>query len=110
MATDWYRCESWTKAEEEQFFTKLKRARKDGRAQYLRVQAIHLIETGRPSLLEVAESLLNKILTDYPEDRLEKSPALTMLGGIYRRRGDSERALEYFKRAMNFEKEFPNVV
>ena len=110
MATEWYRCESWTTAEEQQFFAKLGRARKDGRAQYLRVQAVHLVESRDLRLLEVAESLLNMILTDYPDNRLEKSPALTMLGGIYRTRGHNERALDYFKQAIHFEKEFPNVI
>jgi len=33
-----------------------------------------------------------------------------MLGGIYRTKGDNERALDYFKQALNFEKEFPNVI
>lgn len=110
MATDWYRCEFWTKAEEQLFFAKLSRARKDMRAQYLRIQAVHLVESGDLRLLEVAESLLNMILTDYPDDRLERSPALTMLGRIYRMREDNERALHYFKQAIDFEKEFPNVI
>jgi tetratricopeptide (TPR) repeat protein len=110
MATEWYRCESWTQAEEQQFFAKLSRARKDGRSQYLRIQAVYLIERGDLRLLDVAESLLNKILTEYPDDRLETSPALTMLGRIYRTRGNNERALDYFKQAIDFEKEFPNVI
>ena len=42
---DWYRRKTWTKTDEEEYFAKLGRARKDGRAQYLRVQAIELIET-----------------------------------------------------------------
>jgi len=40
---DWYRRKTWTKTDEEEYFAKLGRARKDGRAQYLRVQAIELI-------------------------------------------------------------------
>jgi len=110
MANEWYRCESWTKAEEEQFFAKLGRARKDGRAQYLRIQAIHLVESGDLSLLEVAESLLNTILTDYPDNRLEKSQTFNQLGVINRLRGDNVEALRYFKQAVDFEKEFPNVI
>ena len=110
MATEWYRCESWTAAEEQQFFAKLGRARKDGRAQYLRVQAIHLVESGDLRLLEIAETLLNMILTDYPDNRLEKSQTLNQLGVIHRLRGDNEAALGYFKQAVDFEKEFPNVI
>lgn len=110
MATEWYRCESWTKAEEEHFFAKLGRARKDGRAQYLRIQAHHLVESRDVRLLEAAESLLNKILTDFPDNRVEKSMTLNQLGSIYRIRGNNDRALHYFKQAVDFEKEFPNVI
>lgn len=110
MATEWYRCESWTKTEEEHFFAKLGRARKDGRAQYLRIQALHLVESGDLMLLEAAESLLNRILTDFPDNRVEKSMTLSQLGSIYRLRGNNDRALHYFKQAVDFEKEFPNVV
>ncbi|MFL6467517.1 MAG: hypothetical protein ACJ72Z_06125, partial [Pyrinomonadaceae bacterium] len=40
----------------------------------------------------------------------EKSPTLTMLGRIYRTKGHNQRALDYFKQAIDFEKEFPNVI
>ena len=70
--TDWYRRKTWTKTDEEEYFDRLGRARKDGRAQYLRVQAIELIETKEDNLLSVAETLLNKILTDYPDNELKK--------------------------------------
>jgi tetratricopeptide (TPR) repeat protein len=108
--TDWYRRKTWTKTDEEEYFAKLGRARKDGRAQYLRVQAIELIETKDPNLLSVAETLLNKILTDYPENRIEKSQTLNSLGEIYKLREDYETALNYFQKSLDFEKEFPNVI
>lgn len=110
MATEWYRCESWTQAEDEHFFAKLGRARKDGRAQYLRIQAFHLVESRDLRLLETAESLLNKILADFPDNRVEKSMTLSQLGTIYRIRGSNDIALHYFKQAVDFEKEFPNVI
>jgi tetratricopeptide (TPR) repeat protein len=108
--TEWYRRKTWTKQDDEEFFAKLGRSRKDGRAQYLRVQAIELIETRNENLLSVAESLLNKILTEYTNNRLEKSPALNSLGEIYKLRKDYNRALEYFKRSLDFEREYPNVI
>ncbi len=110
MATEWYRCKVWSKAEEEHFFAKLSRARKDGRAQYLKIQAVELIEVGDSRRLQAAESLLNTILTDFPDDRLEKSETLNQLGVIHRLRGDNDKALSYFKMAFEFEKEFPNVI
>lgn len=108
--TDWYRRKTWTKADEEEYFVKLGRARKEGRAQYLRIQAIELIETKDKNLLAVAESLLNKILIDYPDNRIEKSQTFNSLGEIYKHREDYETALEYFQKSLDFEKEFPNVI
>ena len=107
---DWYRRKTWTKTDEEEYFAKLGRARKDGRAQYLRVQAIELIETKNKNLLSVAETLLNKILTDYPDNRIEKSQTYNSLGEIYQLREDYKTALEYFQKSLDFEKEFPNVI
>jgi len=108
--TDWYRRKTWTNTDEEEFFAKLGRARKDGRAQYLRVQAIELIETKDKNLLSAAETLLNKILTDYPDNRIEKSQTFNSLGEIYKLREDYDRALEYFRKSLDFEKGFPNVI
>jgi tetratricopeptide (TPR) repeat protein len=108
--TDWYRRKTWTKTDEEEYFAKLGRARKDGRAQYLRVQAIELIETKDKNLLSVAETLLNKILTDYPDNRIEKSQTYNSLGEIYKLREDNETALKHFQKSLDYEKEFPNVI
>ena len=107
--TDWYRRKSWTATDEEEYFAKLARARKDGRAQYLRVQAIELIETKDKNLLSAAATLLNKILRDFPDSRIEKSQAYNSLGEIYKLREDYEKALDYFHKALDFEKEFPNL-
>ena len=38
--SDWFRKKTWAKDDEEHFFTKLSRSRKNGRAQYLKIQAI----------------------------------------------------------------------
>lgn len=108
--TDWYRKKTWTKADEEEYFAKLARARKGGRAQYLKVQAIELIETGDKNLLSVAETLLNKILTEYPDNRIEISQTYNSLGEIYKLREDYETALMYFQQALDFEKEFASVI
>ena len=107
---DWYRRKSWTKVDEEEFFARLGRARKDRRAQYLKIQALELIYTEDAKLVDVAETLLKKILNDFTDDRLERSQTYNALGEISRLRGDKEEALDYFKRAVDFEKEFPNVI
>ncbi|CAN5727370.1 hypothetical protein BH10BAC3_BH10BAC3_05480 [soil metagenome] len=88
---DWYRRKTWTKADEEEFFAKLGRARKDGRPQYLGVQASELIKTKGNAQLTAAEILLNKILTDYPDNQIEKSQTYNSLGEIYKLRENYER-------------------
>ena len=108
--SDWYRRKTWTENDEIEFFAKLNRARKDGRAQYLKIQAIELIETKTENLINVAESLLNKYFEDFPEDNFNKSSCLGQLGEIYSLRNDYLKAIEYFKKAIEFEKVFPNVI
>ncbi len=108
--TDWYRIKTWTQNDEEEFWVKFERTQKDIRPQYLRVQAVKLIETKDKQLLYVAETLLNKILTEYPDNRTEKSQTFNSLGQIYRERGNNDKALEYFKKSLAYEKEFPNVI
>ena len=77
---------------------------------FLRIQAIELIETKKDNLLSVAETLLNKILTDYPDNRIEMSQTFNQLGEIYKLREDYTKALAYFQKSLDFEKEFPNVI
>jgi tetratricopeptide (TPR) repeat protein len=106
---DWFRRKTWTKTDEEEFFVKLERARKDGRAQYLKIQAIELIETNEPELLKIAETLLNKMLTEYPDDNFNRSSALHSLGDIYRQFGNFVQAIIYYRQALDFEKVYPKV-
>ena len=103
----WYTKKTWTKEDEEEFFTRLKRAREHNRPQYLKTQAFALIETKEPELLDVAESLLNKMLKEYPNDTFNKSSALDILGDIYQQRGDYHTALKYYEESINFENDSP---
>jgi tetratricopeptide (TPR) repeat protein len=107
--TEWYRRKTWTKIDEEEFFAKLGRARKDGRAQYLKIQAIELVDTKNKELLNVAKKLLNKMLTEYPDDNFNKGSALQTLGDIYKLNADYESAIDFYRQALDFEKVYPNV-
>jgi tetratricopeptide (TPR) repeat protein len=107
---DWYRNKVWSKEIENEFFYKLQKARKYNRAQYLKIQAIELIETNKLDLLKVAESLLKTVLEEYPENKIEQSTTLNSLGDIYRIRKEYDTAIEYYKKALDFEKIYPNVL
>ncbi len=106
---DWFRRKTWTKTDEDEFFAKLGRARKDGRAQYLKIQAIELVETKDMELLKVAESLLKRMLTEYPDDNFNKGSALHSLGDICKQFENYKEAINYYKQALDFEKVYPNV-
>ena len=58
----------------------------------------------------IAERLLNKILTDYPDNTFEISPTYNQLGEIYKIRGDYENALKYFQKSLDFENGNSNVI
>ncbi|KAB1158551.1 hypothetical protein F7018_07995 [Tenacibaculum aiptasiae] len=106
---EWYRKKSWSEKDKEEFFNRLKRARKYNRAQYLKIQAIELIETNNLKLLDIAESLLNKMLNEYSEEKSQISSALNSLGDIYLKQNEIEKAIEFYRKSIDFEKNFPNV-
>ncbi|WP_289657900.1 hypothetical protein [Flavobacterium panacagri] len=107
--SDWYRKKTWTKEDEEHFFSKLARARKDGRAQYLKIQAIVLVETKEPELLNIAKELLQKILDEYPNDNFNKSSVYNTFGEIFSLEKNIEKSLQYYKKSIDFEEVYPNV-
>ena len=104
----WYTKNTWTKEDEEEFFIRLKRAREYNQPQYLKTQAFALIQTKKPELIDVAESLIIEMLKEYPNDTFNKSSALDLLGDIYQQRGDHQTALKYYEESINFENDNPN--
>jgi len=106
---DWFRKKSWSKEDEFDFFQRLGRARKDGRAQYLTIQGIEFLATGDPELLTVAETLLHKVLDEYPDDMFSKSPVLHTLGGIEQERKDWPKAISFYQQALDIERIFPQI-
>ena len=108
---DWFRNTTWNEEIEKYFFIKLKRVRdKDMQAEYLNLQAGALTYTKDTELIKVAEVLINKQLQEYPDCILYKSRAYYLLGDIYSLRGDYNKSLDYFKRAIDFEAIFPNSI
>lgn len=104
----WYTKHTWTNKDEEEFFTRLKRAKEFKKPQYLKTQAFVLIGTNEPELLNVAEVLLNRVLQQYPHDTFNKSSALNLLGDINLKRNNIQTALNYYKASIDFERNNPN--
>lgn len=74
MPEDWFRRTNWTPEIEADFHVRLARARPANRAQYLRIQALHLQEAGGVARLRKALELLDLMLAKYP-DRIELAEA-----------------------------------
>ena len=106
---DWFRQTIWSREIEEYFFKRLAHAGKESRAQYLKIQAIELIETGCSTSLDAAEMLVKKLLDDYPNNKVDRSQCFQSLGDIYKLRGDFVLSLDYYKAALDHEEIYPNV-
>ncbi|MBK9529265.1 MAG: hypothetical protein IPO41_13355 [Acidobacteria bacterium] len=108
MADDWFRKVSWTDGERNDFFERLNRSRKYNRAQYLRIQASHLAGNKDLASLSAALDLLEILFTDYPE-RTEMASAYLQKAECLLELGRVSEALIYVKKAIDFQRGFPNV-
>ena len=65
---EWFRRTSWGRDAKEAFCARFKRSRSTfHKAQYLRIQALHLQETRQQPLVEAALDLLAELQTNHPD-------------------------------------------
>lgn len=105
--TEWFRRTTWTPEDQADFAAHLARSRTSfHKAQYLRIQASHLREVGRPAFAVAALQLLDQLLAEYPEPselsmtHLQRAECLLDLGR-------SEEALGAFRRALSTQRQHP---
>jgi hypothetical protein len=77
---DWFRSAIWDGQIEAAFEQRLARARPHNRAQYIRIQATHLLSSPDPQVRETGRGLLQRVITGFP-DGLEALAAMEQLGG-----------------------------
>jgi tetratricopeptide (TPR) repeat protein len=93
---DWFRKTGWSPDDERDFRAHLRRARPSNRPQYLRVQAVHLLDNGLP---DAALCLLDEFLAG-PDDlfltlgHALRGRALTDLGRLDEAFGAYRAAIE----------------
>ncbi len=106
---NWYRRTTWTESDREAFFARLNRSRSAStKDQYLRIQALYLQKVGTEEMLRAALELLDLLLEQSPDSfqlasaYLQKAECLLALG-------DKAGAIEYFRKALQREREYPSV-
>jgi len=109
MANDWFRKTTWSEADQADFFARLKRCRTTcNKAQYLRIQAGHLEEVGSQELVRSSLELLDKMLAEFPE-QIQLASAYNQKASCLAKLGDIENAIANYQRALETEREFPQV-
>lgn len=87
---------------------RLKRARRSNRAQYLRIQAVHLAESKRTELLQVAVSLCDRVIAEFPDDS-QLSLVHSHRANCLLQLGDISEGIDGLRAALDIERQQPNV-
>jgi tetratricopeptide (TPR) repeat protein len=98
MAKEWYRNTTWNETIAFEFETRLKRARgSDSKAQYLKLQACHLLFAPNAEVQSIGINLLNRLFADYPSETWEVVGGLNALGEYYLKQKNWKQAEHYFR-------------
>ena len=104
---EWYRRTTWTSDDKTDFEAHLKRSRTSfHKAQYLRIQAVHLQQVGTDSLLHAAMELLDRMIRDYPEAS-QLSSAWQQRGQCSVDLGRHHDAIDAFRAALQVQRQAP---
>jgi tetratricopeptide (TPR) repeat protein len=101
---EWFRRTSWTTADHAEFMARLTRSRTSfHKAQYLRIQALHLAQNANPPLYAEALELLDLLVREYPDP--------SQVGAAHQQRAQclaaldrGSDALDEFRRAIGAER------
>lgn len=103
MADEWYRSSAWGKADQQHFEEKLRRARPHSRAQYIRLKALALAGSKRRSERSAAPELLQRVIREHSDDKLQAAMAWADLGDYHRQAGEHELAAHAYRRCLDAE-------
>lgn len=106
MTTDeWYRHTTWTDQDREDFHSRLKRARRYNRPEYLRIQAYYLAEAGNhPAALELLEQFF-----ELDDGSLDLAMAQLQYAESLFATGHPQQAAQAFRDCLETERKRPNV-
>lgn len=103
---DWYRRQTWSEDDQRNFFDRLKRSRGDyNKAQYLRIQALYLLESG---LYREAVRLLTMLREQYPHEDSQETSAFLQKAECLWAIGDRPGSFEAYGKALTAQRRHPN--
>ncbi|MBN9519148.1 hypothetical protein J0H58_11615 [bacterium] len=109
MAKDWFRRTTWTPADREAFFARLRRSRTTfHKAQYLCLQAGTFLGCRTPEGTAAALELTEVLLRDYP-DPFELASAHLIRAEYLESQGDVPGAVEAYRHALQAQRDHPRV-
>lgn len=99
MATDeWFRNTIWDSNIEADFEAQLKRSRGVyHKAQHIRIQASHLLESSEKDIQQIGVRLMNRLIIDYPTEEFSTIFGHEQLGDYYLKTGDFDNAQKHFR-------------
>ena len=104
--TEWFRRNTWTDADRNDFNSRLGRSRGGSRkAQYLRLQALHLAQAG---LHLAAIELLDRLFAEFP-DKVQLALAHAQKAESLAKIGQPDAAIDEYRECLQTERDFPNV-
>jgi hypothetical protein len=99
VSRDWFRASTWDAQIAESFEQRLRRARPAGRAQYLRIQATHLLVSPDVGARQAGRDLLRRVIAEHPTE-IEAKTATEQLGASLADDGRLEQAEEALRHAI----------
>jgi tetratricopeptide (TPR) repeat protein len=95
---DWFRSEVWDKTTRAAFEARLARSRTPfHRAQYLAIQGSTLTATEKRREISAGRALLERVITDYPDEVLQVANAHSALADSYLREDRLSEAVEHLR-------------
>src|SRR3954470_5581164 len=96
--TEWFRNTTWNEDLENEFEIRLKRSRGPfHKAQYLRIQGGYLLEHPDWAVQLVGIRLMERLISDFPEEKFSTIFAHEQLGDYYLSSSNFTKAEKYFR-------------
>ena len=100
---DWYRNTEWNDQIESEFESRLKRSRGNyNKAQYLRIQASYLLDTKKNELQEKGVELMERVISEYPEEKFSSIHGIEQLGEFYLKKESFVKAEKYLRQVIEY--------